>query len=79
MDLPLAIVTLAGTVATVILSLFFGTFLYKRKLKRNSKESMEKAGLIIKEAEIQAETIKKDRIFEAKEKFLKMKSEFEDD
>src|ERR1700712_2866701 len=79
MDLQIAIVTLIGTVATVVLSLFFGSFLYKRKLKRNGKEAEEKAVLIVKEAEIQAENIKKDRIFEAKEKFLKMKQEFEEE
>ncbi|MEQ1588023.1 MAG: ribonuclease Y, partial [Cyclobacteriaceae bacterium] len=63
----------------VILSLLIGTFLYKRKLKRNEQTATEKAKLIIKEAELQAETVRKDKILEAKEKFLKMKQEFEEE
>src|SRR5260370_17022988 len=35
--------------------------------------------MIIKEAELQAENIKKDRIIEAKEKLMKMKQEFEEE
>lgn len=43
------------------------------------KELEEKAQRMIKEAEITAENIKKDKILEAKEKFLKLKSEFEEE
>jgi len=35
--------------------------------------------MIIKEAELQAENIKKDRIIDAKEKLMKMKQEFEEE
>lgn len=66
-------------VATILLSLLFGTFLYKRKQKRNLQANEEKAKLIVKEAELQAENIKKDKILEAKEKLLKMKQEFEEE
>ena len=38
-----------------------------------------KAKLILKEAEIAAENLKRDRILEAKEKLLKMKTEFEEE
>ncbi len=64
---------------TVILSLLIGSFLYKRRLKRNRTEAEEKSKMIIKEAELQAENIKKDRIIEAKEKLMKMKQEFEEE
>ncbi len=74
--LPLALISLA---TTVILSLLIGTLLYKRKLKRNKQILEEKSKLIIREAELQAENIKKDKIIEAKEKFLKMKQEFDED
>jgi ribonucrease Y len=57
----------------------FGTFLYKRKLKKRQGAAEEKAALILKEAEITSENIKKDKILEAKEKILKMKTEFEDE
>ena len=74
--ITLALISLA---ATVVLSLLIGTLLYKRKLKRNKQILEEKSKLIIREAELKAENIKQDRIIEAKEKFLKMKQEFEED
>lgn len=69
----------ASTVITIGLSIIIGTLLYKRKLRRNKQVNEDRAQLIIKEAELQAENIKKDRILEAKEKFLKMKQEFEEE
>ncbi|NOT74345.1 MAG: ribonuclease Y [Cyclobacteriaceae bacterium] len=74
--LPYALASLA---LTIILSLLIGSFLYKRKVNRNKSVNDEKAKLIIKEAELQSEKIKQDRILEAKEKFLKMKQEFEEE
>ncbi len=62
-----------------ILALIVSNVLYKRKIKKNELAAEEKAKLIIKEAELQAENIKKDRILEAKEKLLKMKQEFEEE
>lgn len=73
------IVIVASVIATIVLSLLFGSFLYKRRLKKNEDDAQAKAKLIIKEAEIAAENMKKDRILEAKEKMLKMKSEFEEE
>ena len=65
--------------ASIILSLVVGTLLYKLKLRKRQKELDQKAKLILKEAEIAAENLKKDKILEAKEKILKMKSEFEEE
>jgi ribonuclease Y len=64
------IIYVVAFIATIILSLLIGTFLYKRKLKKNKQTNEEKAKLIIKEAELQAENIKKDKIIEAKEKLF---------
>ena len=72
-------VALIGLVATVVLSLLTGSFLYKRKIKKSRLDADEKSRLIIREAELQAENIKKDKILEAKEKLLKLKQEFEDE
>jgi ribonucrease Y len=72
-------VLVAAVVATFVLSLLIGSFLYKRKLKSKQGEADDKSKLILKEAEIAAENLKKDRILEAKEKILKMRSEFEDE
>jgi len=72
-------IALIGLAATVVLSLLIGSFLYKRKIKKSRLDADEKSKLIIREAELQAENIKKDKILEAKEKLLKMKQEFEDE
>jgi len=73
------LIALGSTVATVVLSLLFGTFLYKRKYRKRQEDAEDKASLIVKEAEITSENIKKDKILEAKEKILKMKTEFEEE
>ena len=77
--MEITIVSLIGLVATVVSSVVMGSLLYKRKLNRRKQEMEGKARLIIGEAELQAETIKKDKILEAKEKLLKMKQEFEEE
>jgi ribonuclease Y len=51
----------------------------KGSLEKTQKEAEEKAALLIREAEINAENIKKDKMLEAKEHYLKKKAEFEDD
>lgn len=53
--------------------------LAKRADKKKKSEAKDTAALIVKEAKIDAESIKKDRIIEAKEKYLKMRSEFEEE
>jgi ribonucrease Y len=71
-------ILLAGLVG-LILGIVIGRILLKNLFKRQEKQIKEKAKLIIKEAELTAENLKKDRILEAKEKYLKLKSEFEEE
>ena len=71
-------VILAGIVGLGI-GIFIGRALMSKVNEGKEKELEEKAKNIIREAEISAENIKKDKILEAKEKFLKLKSEFEED
>ena len=76
------VIIIYGAVALILiilLSLLFGSMLYKRKIKKNEQNATEKAKLIIKEAELEGENIKKDKILDAKEKLLKMKQDFEDE
>src|SRR5688572_21138115 len=73
------IVVLISAGAAIVLSLVLGNVIAQRKIRKNEQDAKNKAGLIIKEAELQAENLKKDRILEAKEKLLKMKQEFEDE
>ncbi len=79
MEIEIIVIASIATVLTVLLSLAIGSMLYKRRIKKNEQSATEKAKLIVKEAELQAENIKKDRILEAKEKLLKMKQEFEEE
>ncbi len=72
-------VALIGLAATAVLSVVTSTVLYRRKISKRKYETEEKAKMIIREAELQAENIKKDKIIEAKEKLLKMKQEFEEE
>ena len=67
---------------TNLLALGIGVFAGRKMLSNafgsKEKEAEERAALILSNAELQAETIKKDRMLEAKEKYLKLKAEFEE-
>lgn len=79
MSTSVIIAIVVGLVAAIPIGLLFGSVLAKRKSSKRSEEAEEKTKLILKEAEIAAENLKKDKILEAKEKILKMRSEFEDE
>ncbi|MCW5909472.1 MAG: ribonuclease Y [Cyclobacteriaceae bacterium] len=66
-------------IVAIVIGVIVGALFYRKKLKRNQQDAEEKAKLIIKEAELQAENIKKDKIIEAKDKLFKMKQEFEEE
>lgn len=65
-----------ASVVSLVVGFVIGRYLLKRVFKQLETDARQKAELIVKEAELTAETIKKDRLLEAKEKFLKMKQEF---
>lgn len=73
------IVVLISAVVSIAIGLLIGSLLSRRKAQKTTEETLEKSKLIIKEAEIAAENLKKDKILEAKEKILKMRSEFEEE
>jgi ribonucrease Y len=75
----IVIVVLVSAIVSIAIGLLIGSLISKRKSQRSQEESLEKSKLIIKEAEIAAENLKKDKILEAKEKILKMRSEFEEE
>jgi ribonuclease Y len=74
----ITLIILIGSAGLVVGGLI-GYFILKGTLRKNEVEAREKTNLIIKEAEINAENIKKDKILEAKEKFLQLKTEFEEE
>ena len=53
--------------------------LFSRLKKGEEKRLEEQNKLLLKEAEISAENIKKEKIYEAKEKFMQLKYEFEEE
>ncbi len=76
---PTIIAIITGVALAIPIGLIIGSILSKRKQSKRYEEAEEKTKLILKEAEIAAENLKKDKILEAKEKILKLRSEFEDE
>ncbi len=75
-DLLYIIIT--GAVS-LVLGIVIGRLVFSRVHKAEEAKAKESAALIIKEARVNAEEIKRTKILEAKEKFLKLKSEFEEE
>ncbi len=71
-------IILSGAVG-ILLGAFLAGFFIKNNSKKIEAEAKEKAKSVLREAEITAEGLKKDKILEAKEKYLRLKSEFEDE
>ncbi len=68
-----------ASVASLGIGIATGRFLLIKFFKKYEDDVREKSKLIVKEAELQAETLKKDKVLEAREKFLKLKTEFDDE
>ncbi len=73
------ILIIISSVIALLIGLLIGRSLQGKSANKKVKEAEEKSKLIIKEAEVNAESLKKDKILEAKENFLKMKSDFEEE
>lgn len=68
-----------ASVASLIIGLGIGRILKGKSAGKKVKEAEEQSKLILKEAEVQADKIKNEKIIEGKEDLLKMKTEFEDE
>ncbi len=72
---------IATTISIAIVSLVLGFFIAKLLEKKKASSTLtnvrKQATTILKEAKIEAEGIKKDKILQAKEKFIELKSEHE--
>jgi ribonucrease Y len=75
MDVITIIIALGCLVAGVAV----GKFILGSSAGKKIQEAEEQKNRILKEAELQAEAIKKDKILEAKEKYIKLKAEFEEE
>lgn len=61
----------------ILIGFVIDRILLKRSVLKSIKAAEEKADLIIKESRVSADSIKNEKILEAKEKFLRLKSEFD--
>ena len=66
-------------IVSLVLGLVLGRIIFAKTNKIEKEKAEEGAQLLLKEAAINAEKIKREKILEAKEKFLKLKSEFEEE
>ena len=63
------IYVIASGVVGLLAGVIISRILLQKRNKDQEQKAKEQANLIVKEAEISAENIKKDKILEAKEKF----------
>ncbi len=69
--------TTISIIIALVVGVFIGRYLLQMLFKKQEQSAQEKAAQIIKDAEQQAEHVKKQRQLEAKEKFLQLKAEHE--
>ena len=69
----LILVALAG----LIIGFVIAKILEKGKASKTVANAKKEANAILKEANLEGENVKKDKIFQAKEKFLELKAEHE--
>ena len=63
--------------ASLVVGILVGRYLLRNLLKKQEIAAQSKVKKILKEAESNAEILKKDKLLEAKEKFLQLKTEHE--
>ncbi|WP_394750056.1 ribonuclease Y [Spongiimicrobium salis] len=68
---------IGGVVVGIAIGFVIAKFLEKGKASKTISNAKREASGILKEAKIEGESIKKDKIFQAKEKFLELKAEHE--
>ncbi|WP_312697683.1 ribonuclease Y [Sphingobacterium mizutaii] len=69
--------TTISIIISLVVGVFIGRYLLQMLFKKQEQSANEKAAQIVRDAEQQAEHIKKQRQLEAKEKFLQLKAEHE--
>ncbi len=62
-------------VAALIVGIVLGKFIFAKNTQKTIEEAQAQAQKIISDGQLQAETLKKEKLLEAKEKFVQLKSE----
>ena len=61
--------------AALIIGILLGKFLFAKNTKKQLEEADQQAQRIVTDAQIQSETLKKEKILEAKERFVQLKAD----
>ncbi|MDE0472301.1 MAG: ribonuclease Y [Ekhidna sp.] len=72
-------IIILSSLAAMAIGILIGRSLTGKSANKKIRTAEEQSKLILKEAEVNAESIKKDKILQAKENFFKMKTEFEEE
>ncbi|MEY4553442.1 MAG: ribonuclease, partial [Bacteroidota bacterium] len=75
MDQTIVSIILAAT--SLVVGVVAGRVFFAKNTKKQIEEANAQAANILKEAELRAETVKKEKQLEAKERFVQLKSEHE--
>jgi ribonuclease Y len=73
--MDLSITTLIIGAVALILGILLGKILFARNTKKQVEEAEAQAAKLIADGQAQAETLKKEKLLEAKEKFVQLKAE----
>ncbi|QCR23558.1 ribonuclease Y [Pontibacter sp. SGAir0037] len=77
--MPNILYILLTAIVALGVGVYIGRVMLLKLYKQQEEAARLKAKSIVREAELSAESLKKDRILEAKEKYLRLKSEFEEE
>jgi ribonuclease Y len=75
---PIIIYVIIGA-AALILGIILGKLVFAKNTKKQVEEAEQQAQKIIADGQLQAETLKKEKLLEAKEKFVQLKSDHDRD
>lgn len=69
------LIILIVAIIALVVGIIAGKFIFKANTEQKILEAEHQAQKIVKEAQLQSETLKKEKILEAKEKFVQLKAE----
>ena len=75
---PIILYIIIGA-AALILGLILGKLVFAKNTKNQIAEAEQQAKKIIADGQLQAETLKKEKLLEAKEKFVQLKADHDRD
>jgi ribonuclease Y len=77
--MELSIFSIIIGIAALTIGIVLGKVIFAKNTKKQVEQAEQQAGLILKEAELRAENLKKEKELDAKEKFVQMKAAHDKD